>query len=81
MPFAIALAVKRCGLTPQEAIAACTVNAASVLGLTDRGTVEIGKRADLILLQHTDERMLAYEVGGNPVDLVICGGNPIKGTV
>jgi imidazolonepropionase len=79
MPFAIALAVRRCGLTPQEAIAACTVNAAAVLGLTDRGTVEIGKRADLILLQHADERMLAYETGGNPVDLVVCGGKLIKG--
>jgi imidazolonepropionase len=78
MPFAIALAVRRCGLTPQEAIAACTVNAAAVLGLADRGTVETGKRADLILLEHSDERMLAYEVGGNPVALVICGGNIIK---
>jgi imidazolonepropionase len=80
MPFAIALAVRHCGLTPQEAIAACTVNAAAVLGLTDRGSVEIGKRADLILLQHIDERMLAYEFGGNPVDLVVCGGNVVKGS-
>ena len=79
MPFAIALAVRRCGLTPQEAIAACTVNAAAVLGLKDRGTVEVGKRADLILLHHLDERMLAYETGGNPVDLVICGGKLVKG--
>ena len=78
MPFAIALAARRCGLTPQEAIAACTVNAAAVLGLSDRGTVEAGKRADLILLEHTDERMLAYEVGGNPVALVICGGKIIR---
>lgn len=74
MPFAIALAVRRCGLTPQEAIAACTVNAAAVLGLSDRGTIEAGRRADLILLRHSDERMLAYETGGNPVDLVICAG-------
>jgi len=79
MPFAIALAVRRCGLTPQEAIAACTVNAAEVLGLPDRGTVEVGKRADLILLHHQDERMLAYEVGGNPVDLVVCGGKLVNG--
>ncbi len=74
MPFAIALAVRRCGLTAQEAIAACTVNAAAVLGLNDRGTIEVGKRADMILLCHTDERMLAYEAGGNPVDLVVCNG-------
>lgn len=74
MPFAIALAVRHCGLTPAEAIVAATVNAAAVLGLSDRGTIEPGRRADLILLRHKDERQLAYEVGGNPVDQVICGG-------
>ena len=74
MPFAIALAVRHCGLTPAEAIAAATVNAAAVLGLKDRGRIEAGLRADLLLLHHKDERLLAYEVGGNPVDKVICGG-------
>lgn len=74
MPLAIALAVRFCGLTPAEAIAAATVNAARLLGLNDRGTIEPGRRADLILLRHKDERQLAYELGGNPVDLVICGG-------
>lgn len=74
MPLAIALAVRFCGLSPAEAITAATVNGAAVLGLKDRGTIEPGQRADLILLCHTDERMLAYELGGNPVDAVICGG-------
>ncbi len=74
MPLAIALAVRFCGLTAAEAIAACTVNAATLLGLGDRGTIAPGQRADLILLRHKDERMLACEMGGNPVDLVICGG-------
>lgn len=74
MPFVIALAVRHCGLTTAEAIAACTVNAAGVLGLTDRGTIEVGQRADLILLRHRDERLLAYELGGNPVDVVVCNG-------
>lgn len=74
MPFAIALAVRFCGLSPAEAIAASTVNAATLLGLSDRGAIEVGQRADLILLRHKDERQLAYELGGNPVDVVICGG-------
>ena len=74
MPLAIALAVRCCGLTPAEAITAATVNAAHVLGLKDRGAIEPGQRADLILLRHKDERQLAYELGGNPVDLVICNG-------
>ena len=78
MPFAVALAVRFCGLSPAEAITAATVNAAAVLGLSDRGTVTAGQRADLVLLRHTDERMLGYEIGGNPVDLVICGGKRLE---
>jgi len=77
MPLAIALAVRFCGLTPAEAIVAATVNAAAVLGLKDRGTIEAGQRADLVLLRHKDERALAYEMGGNPVDVVICGGSVV----
>lgn len=79
MPLAIALAVRHCGLTPPEAINACTVNAAAVLGLPDRGFIAPGSRADLILLRHTDERALAYEVGGNPVDCIIAGGHVMRG--
>ncbi len=70
MPFAIALATRKLGLTVNEALAACTVNAAKLLGLEDRGVIAPGKRADMILLRHTDERVLAYEFGGNPVDEV-----------
>jgi imidazolonepropionase len=74
MPFAIALAVRFCGLSPAEAIVAATVNGAAVLGFSDRGTIAPGQRADLILLRHKDERQLAYELGGNPVESVICNG-------
>jgi len=77
MPFVIALAVRYAGLTPAEAITATTVNAAAVLGLTDRGTIEVGQRADLILLRHRDERLLAHEIGGNPVELVVAGGTRV----
>ena len=77
MPFVIALAVRYCGLTPAEAIVASTVNAAALLGLNDRGTIEVGQRADLILLRHKDERMLAYETGGNPVEWVAAGGRRV----
>jgi imidazolonepropionase len=74
IPFAVQLAVRFCGLNPAEAITAVTVNAAAVLGLKDRGTIETGQRADLLLLRHKDERQLAYELGGNPVATVICAG-------
>jgi len=74
LPFAIAVAVRFCGLLPAEAIVAATYNPAQLLGFTDRGSIEAGKRADLVLLHHRDERQLAYELGGNPVDIVVCGG-------
>ncbi len=79
MGFVIALAVRECGLTVAEAITASTVNAAAVLGLNDRGTIETGRRADLILLRHRDERMLVHEIGGNAIDAVICGGRKVSG--
>lgn len=77
MPFAIALAVRHLGITAAEAITACTRNAAALLGLDDRGVIEPGMRADLILLRHTDERQLGYEFAGNPVDAVWCAGEPV----
>ncbi|MCW5769199.1 MAG: imidazolonepropionase [Phycisphaeraceae bacterium] len=79
MPLVIALAVRHLGLSVIEAIAAATVNPAAMLGLEDRGTIESGKRADLILLRHTDERALAYEIGGNPVDVTVIAGEVVHG--
>jgi imidazolonepropionase len=78
MPFVIALAVRKLRLSAAEAIVATTSRAADLLGLPDRGRIEVGKRADLVLLRHRDERLLAYELGGNPVKTVICGGERIS---
>ena len=79
VPMAIALGVRYLGISAHEAIAACTVNAAALLGLNDRGSITPGMRADLVLLRHADERQLGYEFGGNPVDLVICAGEIVAG--
>jgi imidazolonepropionase len=77
IPMAIALAVRHCGLSPAEAIAAATVNAAELLNLHDRGQIAPGQRADLILVRHTDERNLAYEFGDNPIDEMIIAGRRV----
>jgi imidazolonepropionase len=77
MPFVLALAVRKLGLTTAEAIQAVTSTAANLLGLTDHGRIAPGLRADLILLRHRDERLLTYEFGGSPVDVVVCGGRVI----
>jgi imidazolonepropionase len=77
LPFVIALSLRKLGLTVHEAIRACTHSAAALLGLNDRGVLAPGMRADLILLRHRDERLLGYELGGNPVQTVLVGGRTV----
>ena len=63
---AINMACVLFGLTPEEALRGATVNAALALGLTDRGSIETGKLADLAVwdVQSPDE--LSYALGNNP---------------
>jgi len=77
MAFVIALALRKLNLSVLEAIRACTERAAALLGLGDRGVLRAGARADLILLRHRDERLLGYELGGNPVQRVIVAGRDV----
>ena len=66
LPLVIGLAVRRYGWSVREALTACTHNAAWVLGFEDRGTIEVGKRADLLVLDGPVER-IPYRFGHNPV--------------
>lgn len=66
LPFAMALAVRHCGMTFAEAFNACTVNAAHVLGLADRGSLCVGSRGEVVSVDTSDERELAYGFGGQP---------------
>jgi imidazolonepropionase len=77
VPLAVALAVRHLRLTAREALAASTANAAVLLGLPDRGRIEPGLRADLVLLRHRDERQVGHEIGGGHADLVVCGGEVV----
>ena len=63
--LALALAVRLNGLSPAEALVAATANAAAALGLADRGRVEPGCRADLLVLDSHDWRDLAYTLGAD----------------
>ncbi len=65
------------GLTPEEALAGATRAGARALGLDDRGTLEVGKRADLVLWDIEHPRDLSYRLGGNPCHCVISGGAQI----
>ncbi len=81
MAFVIALACRKLGLTPAEAIAATTVNAACVLGIqAEVGSIEPGKRADLQLMDFTDERELGYEFATSGPQLILCAGHMVKRT-
>ena len=63
------------GLTPDEAVAGVTRNAACALGMADEiGTLEPGKRADLAVWDVDHPRELAYWLGANPCRTVVYGG-------
>lgn len=75
MQFVIALACRTLRLTPAQAIAAATINAAHALRRADRiGSLEPGKQADLLVLSVPDYRQLGYRFGGNLVRLVVKRG-------
>jgi imidazolonepropionase len=74
MPLVVGLAVRRYRWTPLEALAAATLNAAWVLGLSPQlGSLEVGKRADVLVLDAPLESV-PYRLGHNPVAAVIVAG-------
>ncbi|MGH3016163.1 MAG: imidazolonepropionase, partial [Gaiellaceae bacterium] len=75
LPVVMSLACTQLGLTPAEALAVCTVNAAHVLGRSDRlGRLAPGYSADIVLLEASDWRYLAYHLGGEDVAVVVKQG-------
>jgi imidazolonepropionase len=66
------------GLTPEEALRGVTANAARALGLTDRGTIAPGLRADLAIWDVENPAELAYRIGFNPLHMRILGGVPCR---
>ncbi len=75
MQFVIALACRYLRLTPAQAIAAATINAAAAIQRAGRiGSIEVGKQADLLVLSTGDYRHLGYRFGSNLVEMVIKRG-------
>ena len=75
LPLCCSLAATQLKLAPAEALTACTVNAAHVLGRAETiGRLAPGYRADVVVLDATDWRYLAYHLGGELVDEVVIGG-------
>jgi imidazolonepropionase len=78
MQFIIQLACLKMKMTPAEAITASTFNSACSLGLNNSiGSLEKGKKADVIVLNCSNHKFIPYHVGLNLVDVVIKNGKII----
>lgn len=71
MPFIMALACYGMRMSPDEALVAATVNAAAAVGRDDRGTIEEGQLADLVVVDAPSHRYIPYRFGMNPVWRVV----------
>src|SRR5581483_2798781 len=75
MPMVLSMACTQMRMSPEEAIAAATINGAASLGLAERkGSVEPGKDADLALFAVQDYREIPYWFGENLCTGVVIGG-------
>ena len=78
MLFAIYLAVRYCGISIEAAISASTINGAFSLGESNnRGSIEPGKSADIIILNASDYREIPYRYGSRMVSAVMREGEII----
>jgi imidazolonepropionase len=78
MPFVLQLGVFTLGMTVEEAVNACTANAAFAVGRHGSvGSLEVGKKMDLVLCDIPGYVSLAYELGRNPVRVVLKNGRVV----
>jgi imidazolonepropionase len=80
LPLAMNMVCTLFGLTVAEALAGATRNAARALGLTDRGTLEIGKRADLAVWQAQEPAELCYWLGADLLRCLVKDGRIVRTT-
>lgn len=78
MQMVMALACRYMGLTQAQALAAATINAAYAIGRGHEiGSLEVGKQADILILETADYRQLGYRFGTNLVQQVIKKGEVV----
>lgn len=78
MQFVLSAACTHCGMTPEEALCAATVNGAWALGIGDRvGSVVTGMQADLAFFEADDYRELCYYFGANQCVLTVKKGSVV----
>ncbi|UCG37631.1 MAG: imidazolonepropionase [Candidatus Bathyarchaeota archaeon] len=80
MQLTIGFACRGLGVTPAEAITAATINAAYSMNRAEEvGSLEKGKKADVVILDVPNYRYLGYRFGVNLVDMVIKEGKTVLG--
>ena len=80
LPVVMGIACRQLKMTPAEAISAVTINAAHAIGrASELGSIEVGKKADLVIFDAADYRSIAYRFGTNLVDKVIKAGRLVAG--
>lgn len=78
LPFIMNLACLTMKMTPAEVLTACTINAAHAIGRADEvGSIEVGKKGDLVLFDAPNYQTLQYNYAVNLVDTVIKKGKVI----
>ncbi len=79
IPLMLALATIYMGLTIEEALTAVTLNAAASIGRADRvGSLEVGKKADILVLDCPNHGHLSYHFAMNLVEIVIKKGFVVR---
>ena len=78
IPLIFALAVLNMNLTPEEAVTALTINGAAALDRADViGSIDPGKKGDMIILEYPSYRYIPYHLGVSTVERVIKNGVPV----
>lgn len=79
IPLIIALAAIHMKMSVEEIITALTINAAAAVGRSHvTGSIEVGKKADIIILEYPSIHFLPYHAGVNIVETVIKNGKVVK---
>lgn len=75
IPMLFALACIYMKFSPEEAVTALTINGAAAVGRADQiGSIDVGKKADMVLLKFPSYKFLPYHIGMNIVEAVIKNG-------
>ncbi|MFZ7126186.1 MAG: imidazolonepropionase [Desulfobacterales bacterium] len=76
IPLLIALATLYMNMTPEEAVTAVTINGAAAIGRSEiTGSIDPGKKGDIVILAYPSHRFLPYHIGVNIVEKVVKDGN------